>query len=488
MKKSFQKLLAAILCLTSIFTEAAVAVSADDEQQIIKVACVGDSITAGTNSTNYPMYLQEILGDGYEVKNFGLGGAAVRYKAESDGSYFWYGSTQYLSSLEYDADVVFVMMGTNDVGSNVLTLKKYFKEDYYNYLIKPYIDNGSEVVLMTSPYAYYYMMADHTRINTTIRQYQIELAEEKGLKLIDMNTATADMRECFPDGLHGNASGYTIIAQTIYEQYFGGEMAKVTVKTQPGALVTAGRVGINADKETGEAVLNLIPGTHNLAITLDGYKSVYGALEVSAGNSKCTVEMTAGGKNVATNATVTASSESGDFKAGLAADGKKDTRWQADWGAAQWLTLDMGTNYKIGGVRLIWEPAFGKGYDVLVSIDGINYNKVSSVTDGDGGTDEIFFDAVEARYLKLELNTLGSQYGYSLYEVEIMESDGTALTIDCGTIVPETVKEQIDLWIYIAIAIAVVIIAIVIIAVILLKKKKAGKEADEKLVEQTIQE
>ena len=38
----------------------------------------------------------------------------MRHKAESDGKFFWYDSEQYQGSLAYDADVVFVMMGTND--------------------------------------------------------------------------------------------------------------------------------------------------------------------------------------------------------------------------------------------------------------------------------------------------------------------------------------------------------------------------------------
>ncbi len=486
MKNSLKKIMSLVLCAALLCSFGVTLTFADEgaaTAEKIKVACVGDSITAGSNSANYPMYLQEILGDGYEVKNFGLGGAAVRYKAESDGSFFWYGSTQYLSSLEYDADVVFVMMGTNDVGSNLLTLKKYFKEDYYNYLVKPYLDKGSKVVMMTSPYAYYYMMKDHMVINTTIRDYQLELAEEKDLQIIDMNTATANMRECFPDGLHGNASGYTVIAQTVYEEYFGGELAEVTVKTQPKALVTAGRMGINANAETGEATLKLIPGTHDFAVTLDGYKSVYGTITAEKGKSKCEVPMSEGGKNVAKGSLVTVSSESGEFKAKYATDGSKDTRWQANWGASQWMTLDMGKAYKIGGVRLLWEPAFGKAYDILVSTDGVNYESVASVTDGDGATDEIFFNAVDARYLKLDFKEMGSQYGYSLYEVEVMESDGTELTVNCGNIIPETVIEKKILstasLILIGAGGAILIAVIVVTVVMLLNKKEKKKVSSE---------
>lgn len=475
MKKTLGKILSILMIAATVLTLSVCTAFADGEAEVIKVACVGDSITAGSGDINYPRYLQEILGDGYEVKNFGLGGAAVRYKPESDGTYFWYGSTQYLSSLEYDADVVFVMMGTNDVGSSPLAFKKYFAEDYYNYMIKPYQDNGSEVVIMTSPYAYYYMMQDHDRINTVIRETQIEMAKEHKLKLIDMNTATANMRECFPDGLHGNTSGYNVIAQTVYEEYFGGDVAKVTVKTQPGALVTAGNIGIKASEETGEAVMKLLPGTLDLAVTLDGYKSVYGKINVPSGESRCEISMEAGGKNVAVGSAVTASSVAGDNAPELAADGNMDTRWQANWGASQWLQLDMGKISKIGGIRIAWEPAYGKGYDVLVSVDGVNFTTVAQITDGDGAVDEIFFDAADAQYLKLEFNTLGSQYGYSIYEVEVMESDGTALTVDCGTIDPEIVKQPLPRLLIGIIAGGVILAAVVVIVIVAVSKKKKAE-------------
>ena len=48
----------------------------------IKVACVGDSITyghgvSGWAKNNYPAKLQEILGDGYHVQNFGHSGRTL---------------------------------------------------------------------------------------------------------------------------------------------------------------------------------------------------------------------------------------------------------------------------------------------------------------------------------------------------------------------------------------------------------------------------
>jgi sialate O-acetylesterase len=51
------------------------------DAESIRVACLGDSITAGARveakTEAYPARLQELLGDDYEVRNFGIGGATL---------------------------------------------------------------------------------------------------------------------------------------------------------------------------------------------------------------------------------------------------------------------------------------------------------------------------------------------------------------------------------------------------------------------------
>ena len=52
-----------------------------EETSPIRVACLGDSITAGARvdaqSESYPARLQKVLGDDFEVRNFGIGGATL---------------------------------------------------------------------------------------------------------------------------------------------------------------------------------------------------------------------------------------------------------------------------------------------------------------------------------------------------------------------------------------------------------------------------
>ena len=84
--------------------------------QKIKVACIGDSITEGAGSTDsitksYPAILQTLLGPGYEVRNFGSGGATL---ADIDPARSYLKRGSFTSSMSFDADILLIMLGTND--------------------------------------------------------------------------------------------------------------------------------------------------------------------------------------------------------------------------------------------------------------------------------------------------------------------------------------------------------------------------------------
>ena len=71
-------------------------------QEKIKVACIGNSMTYGyghkePGSTSYPTQLQQMLGNKYEVRNFGHSGATLLSK----------GHRPYINLHEYKAALAF---------------------------------------------------------------------------------------------------------------------------------------------------------------------------------------------------------------------------------------------------------------------------------------------------------------------------------------------------------------------------------------------
>lgn len=103
---------------------AACAFSTAPVEAKVRVACVGDSLTRGDGSHeprrpkgrgmaqrgNYPAALQRLLGDRFEVRNFGHGGATACNA--SDAPYIE--TPEWAAARRFLPDVMVLMLGTND--------------------------------------------------------------------------------------------------------------------------------------------------------------------------------------------------------------------------------------------------------------------------------------------------------------------------------------------------------------------------------------
>lgn len=106
-----------------------------------KVACIGDSLTEGYlvgKDESYPARLQTVLGNAYDVRNFGVSGSYVI----DDGVRIYRKTEAYRESLSYDADVLVFMFGSNDVKAYDWT-PTYFKNQYIE-LIDSYLALAEE--------------------------------------------------------------------------------------------------------------------------------------------------------------------------------------------------------------------------------------------------------------------------------------------------------------------------------------------------------
>lgn len=190
----------------------------DDET---KVACIGNSITYGFGVFNwisnaYPKQLGNMLGEGFWVKNFGLNGATIL----NSGDKPYADKTVYKESLAFQPDIVVLMLGTNDTKEWNWKGVDEFKKQYIE-LIKTYQElvSAPEIYLCTPAVAFnvkskaYGIENEHVEEVTAVVQ---EIAQEKGLHLIDINSLTAINEEWFEfDGIHPNADGANGMAQLI---------------------------------------------------------------------------------------------------------------------------------------------------------------------------------------------------------------------------------------------------------------------------------
>lgn len=128
-------------------------------------------------------------------------------------------------------------------------------------------------------------------------------------------------------------------------------------------------------------------------------------------------------QNVAVGKTLFASSsERSDRSPEQAADGSQTTRWASAHEEGEWIAVDLGSVYNLDEVKLFWEVAYAKAYDVQVSTDANQWHTVHSVTDSDGGDDAIALDA-QARYVRIQGVERATRWGISLWELEVYGSE-----------------------------------------------------------------
>jgi len=177
--------------------------------QVIRVACIGDSIT---EISHYPEELQELLGDGYLVGNFGVSGSAVSNNASKP----YINQTAFQQAKDFQPQVVIIMLGTNDAKWENYRHVGNFPSDYKE-LIREYeaLPEEQQIWIVTPPPIYDNVLGLY---NTYLEQGVLlgieQVADDLDLPTIDVNEALADP-EYFIDGVHPNLDGAEVIASII---------------------------------------------------------------------------------------------------------------------------------------------------------------------------------------------------------------------------------------------------------------------------------
>jgi lysophospholipase L1-like esterase len=203
----------------------------------IKVACVGDSITYGArlddrDKDSYPARLQALLGEGYAVENFGLGGCTLIRKGIPT---VW---NELAKIKQSNPDIIIISLGTNDTcgmgtcgDRKCWEYKDEFESDY-----RDLIDELSKLpskpkIFLCAPSP---MVLETPGLNSeriaglTIRKPRLQelirmikrVAHEKNVGYIDLNEPLDHRPELFTenDGVHPNKKGYSAIAELVRQK------------------------------------------------------------------------------------------------------------------------------------------------------------------------------------------------------------------------------------------------------------------------------
>ncbi len=104
-------------------------------------------------------------------------------------------------------------------------------------------------------------------------------------------------------------------------------------------------------------------------------------------------------------------------------DGNYGTRWSSAFADPQQLVINFGAQTEFNMIRLVWENAFGKEYYIQSSNDSLNWTNLFYRNNGQGGVEEIPVTG-SGKYLRMLLIRRGTEWGYSLYELEVFKLTG----------------------------------------------------------------
>jgi MYXO-CTERM domain-containing protein len=236
------------------------------------VACVGDSITAGTGASstakNYPGDLQGLFGSSVKVSNFGHSGATMLstgntpYMKQSE----YTSATSFVSGAGANAVVdVIIMLGTNDSkpvnwnASGGGTEANQFMTDcgklidhFAGLATHPAIYLALPPTAFTNSYT-----IDGAVIKDQIIPVLKQVAMQKGLPTIDVQTPTASLPKDFGDGVHPNDTGYVLVAQLMHDGLLRVPTVSITSPAS-SATVAGPSVSITADASGGNVAIKTV--------------------------------------------------------------------------------------------------------------------------------------------------------------------------------------------------------------------------------------
>lgn len=185
----------------------------EPSSEVIRVACVGDSLT---QSTEYPFDLWNLLGnESYALRNFGAGATTVTLSSETP----YMNTTAFQDALEFQPNIVVIMLGTNDAQPNLERYNATFVADYVK-LVAAFQALASKpkiwAVLPPPIFSNQSDKIDPQYFSSMVIPSIGQAANATGLLTIDVYATLAGYASDFPDGEHPNSAGAKLIASEIY--------------------------------------------------------------------------------------------------------------------------------------------------------------------------------------------------------------------------------------------------------------------------------
>lgn len=192
------------------------------KKDAVRVACIGNSITDGfgidmASQRGYPAQLQQLLGNDYHVKNFGVSGRTMLNK----GDLPYQNELAWRDALAFRPDIVIIKLGTNDSKPENWQYNKGFKDDLQQMVDALQANKNNPRIILCTPIPAF---KPTWNINDSVIVHGItpiinKVAKKNKLQVIDLHTLYAnDGDKMIADGIHPDARGARRMAEIIAEQ------------------------------------------------------------------------------------------------------------------------------------------------------------------------------------------------------------------------------------------------------------------------------
>ena len=191
------------------------------KKDAVRVACIGNSITDGSgifmrDIFGYPAQLQKKLGNGYIVKNFGVGGRTMLQK----GDYPYMKEQAWKDAQGFLPDIVVIKLGTNDSKPKNWKYGSEFAGDMQSMLDTLKALRSHPRIIMTTPIPALNALGTISQEALTAEICPLikDLAKKNNCELIDFQTlfqTTEGMMSS--DGIHPTKKGAGQMAEIVYQ-------------------------------------------------------------------------------------------------------------------------------------------------------------------------------------------------------------------------------------------------------------------------------
>ncbi|KAJ8600246.1 hypothetical protein CTAYLR_001994 [Chrysophaeum taylorii] len=194
--------------------------------------------------------LNEVVGgeEEFEVANFGDSGKTAL--ADLDRSYI--STSIYEDAIDFDADVVVAMLGTNDARDEFWDEEKYLED--YKTLLASFVP-ATIFVNAPPPYVEYaekWGDLDQSPINSVLPEILRSLANDDGYGFVDVYSRFSgldDIENYYDDGIHPNQMGNQLIAEEVRVELVAAGLATTNPPTAVVVIKISGVVSALGGRE-----------------------------------------------------------------------------------------------------------------------------------------------------------------------------------------------------------------------------------------------